>query len=43
MLWAMLWNRNGSLNVRELGVRTFRFIAVAGVCVAVGVLISSLG
>jgi len=39
----MLWNRNGTLNFRELGARTIRFLTLAGFCVAVGALISSLG
>jgi hypothetical protein len=38
----VLWNRDGSLNVRELGRRGFRFVAVAGVGVVIGALISSL-
>ena len=41
--WLVLWNRDGTLNLRELGVRSVRFIAVAGFCVAVGALVSSLG
>ena len=40
MLCPMLWNRNGTLNVREVGVRSVRFLAVAGLCVAVGALVS---
>lgn len=39
----MLWNRDGTLNLRELGVRSIQFVAVTGFCVAVGVLVSSLG
>jgi hypothetical protein len=39
----MLRNRDGTLNFRELGVRTVRFLAVAGFCVAVGALVSSVG
>lgn len=39
----MLWNRDGTLNFRELGVRTVRFVALAGFCVGVGALVSSIG
>jgi len=42
MLRGMLWNRNGTLNVRELAVRTFRFGGTALFCVVVGVLISHM-
>jgi hypothetical protein len=38
----VVWNRNGSLNVRERGRRALWFIVVAGMCVAVGAVMSSL-